>query len=546
MDALCAHGVEHIFGNPGTTENPVLDRLIDYPQIRYNVALHEGIAVGAANFYALATGQTPVVNLHVAPGLGNAIGMLYGALKAAAPMIVTAGAQDTRMRLREPLLGHDLPSIAAPVTKWSTEPRHANEMAPTMARAFQLANTAPRGPVFVALPVDVMEQETSNGAYTTPLDRITAAAPESLDALAERLIAADRPAILAGDDAADGSAFEALQRLAETLGAPVFHDGLRSRLSFPNRHPHHRGRIPFESGSIRSLLAPYDCILLLGDTFFEEIWYDSDQPFADSQQILQLTPAAARIGCKFPIQLGIAADIGASLPQLSERVGAMQTTDNKSAAASRRDTLASEHHAAKAALEERVATLRTVSPTPPAFALHEIAASCPENVIVVDESITAYGDTAAHFDFRTADSYYAGRGGGIGQGLAGALGTQVAHPDRPVLCLSGDGSAMYSAQAFWTAAHHELPIVFVILANREYRVLKHNLDIYRARFDVPSNKPYPHMDLAAPTLDFVSLAASMGVSGEHVASAGDIGPAVERAFAARAPRLIEVVIAGKG
>ena len=161
MESLRAHDVEKIFGNPGTTENPLLDSLIDYPDIDYVVALHEGVAVSAASFYSQAANKPAVVNLHVAPGLGNGIGAIYGAMKARSPLVITAGQQDTRMRMRSPLLSHDLVSMAAPVTKWSVEPSSADEIAPIMQRAFKIATEAPAGPVFVALPINVMEQELS-------------------------------------------------------------------------------------------------------------------------------------------------------------------------------------------------------------------------------------------------------------------------------------------------------------------------------------------------------------------------------------------------
>src|SRR5438045_5345406 len=132
FETLLAHGVDRIFGNPGTTESPLLDSLLDYPQLKYIVHLHEGVAVGAANFYAQASGKTAFVNLHVAPGLGNAIGMIYGALKNNSPMVVTAGQQDTRLRLRDPVLGHDLAAMAAPVTKWSVQVERADELGPIL------------------------------------------------------------------------------------------------------------------------------------------------------------------------------------------------------------------------------------------------------------------------------------------------------------------------------------------------------------------------------------------------------------------------------
>jgi benzoylformate decarboxylase len=181
----------------------------------------------------------------------------------------------------------------------------------------------------------------------------------------------------------------------------------------------------------------------------------------------------------------------------------------------------------------------------PVRALHELGQSAPDDAIIVDESITASLEVAHHFEETENGDYHGGRGGGIGQGIAGAIGVQVANPDRRVVAISGDGSAMYSIQALWTAAHHELPIIFVILSNREYRVLKHNLDIYRARFDIGSNKPYPHMDLTSPTLGFPEMASGMGVPGETVTEAGEIAEAMARARSTEGPYLIEIVISGK-
>jgi benzoylformate decarboxylase len=175
----------------------------------------------------------------------------------------------------------------------------------------------------------------------------------------------------------------------------------------------------------------------------------------------------------------------------------------------------------------------------------ELRKATPEAAVIVEESITASVDFAANFAFDTPDQYLGARGGGIGQGVAGAVGASVAHPGRPVLCVSGDGSAMYSIQALWSAAHHRLPIVFAILVNREYRVLKHNLDTYRQRFDAPSGKPYPKMDLAGPHIGFVELAAGMGVPGVRVSNPDDVAGAIAAAFAAGGPQIVEIAIESK-
>ena len=178
-------------------------------------------------------------------------------------------------------------------------------------------------------------------------------------------------------------------------------------------------------------------------------------------------------------------------------------------------------------------------------AMAEIRDALPNGTIVVDETITASIDLAKTIDFAAPGDYFSGRGGGIGQGLAGALGVAVAQPKRPVVCISGDGSAMYSIQALWTAAHMELPIVFVILVNREYRVLKHNIDVYRQKFGIASQEPYAQMDLTGPNLGFVEMAAGMGVAGTRVTKADGIRGAIEAAFKTGRPHLVEVAIEAK-
>ncbi len=305
MDALSAHGVKHIFGNPGTTENSVLDRLIDYPDVQYVTALHEGVAVCAASFYAQTTGRTGVANLHVAPGLGNGIGMIYGALRASSPVIVTAGAQDTRMRLRDPLLGHDLVAMAEPVTKWSAQPESADEIGPMLSRAFHIAHEAPCGPVFIALPNNVMEQETDIAASTRgPNRRVAGADPAAIGDLHEELAAANSPILVLGDDVARSGAFDGVVKLAETLGAPVYQEALRAQLSFPNRHPNFRGRLPLELGGIRKALAGHDLVILIGGSFFEEVWFDEGSPFPDGARVVQLERTERRLAWNFPVHLG--------------------------------------------------------------------------------------------------------------------------------------------------------------------------------------------------------------------------------------------------
>ena len=528
MESLVAHGASAIFGNPGTTENPLLDSLIDYPQLPYYVALHESVAMCAATFHAQATGRLSVVNVHVAPGLGNAIGMMYGALKACAPVLVTAGQQDTRMRLREPLLSHDLVAMARPVCKWAGEPQSADEVAPMVAEAIRIAMTPPMGPVFLSMPVNVFAAETGNTTVTAAVPaRTPPADDEDIEQLTALLARSSQPAILAGDDVTTFGGFDALIRIAERCNARVYVEGLRTHVNFPNKHSCYGGRIPFEASTISAMLAPHDLVLMIGGPFFEEIWYDDEPSIRHDKPLVRIEQSPERTRLNFTPQLTIVADIGATLEKLANRLP--------------------ERSSPAAAAHADPTEYRGWNSTPmsPFRAMHELAAALPADTVVVDESITAYPDVAAAFDFSAPHTYYAGRGGGIGQGLAGAIGVQVAHPHRTVVAISGDGSAMYSIQALWSAAHHALPVLFVILANREYRVLKHNLDIYRARFEPGTNRPYPHMDLDGPVLDFVQAAAAQGVRGMRIEQPDAIGTAVAEALASKQPAVIEIVVSGK-
>lgn len=546
MESLVAQGVRHIFGNPGTTESPLLDSLPDYPQIDYVMALHEGVAVGAASFYAQATGETAVVNLHVAPGLGNGIGALYNAMKANSPMVVTAGQQDTRMRLENPLLGHDLVAMAAPVTKWSVQIERADEIAPILRRAFKVANDAPKGPVFVSLPIDVMEQETEIAAAQP--DRLWRAAqpdPQGIAAIAALLLEAQAPVIVAGDDVSRAHGEQHLVALAEAIGAPVGFEGLRHHAPFPTAHPSYRASLPPDAAQVRKALAGADLVLLLGGPFFEDVWFAPGGHFPERARVCQIEQSPERLAYNYRLDAGVVGEMAASLTALTAAVQAGGGAAYASAAARRNQALVELRDRTKQAHRARLEKAWSREPTSMPRAMAELRAGLPDDVVIVDESITASLELAQAFDYAGFGDYFSGRGGGIGQGIAGALGVKLAMPDRPVVAVSGDGSAMYSIQALWTAAHHDLAVVFVILSNRQYRILKHNVDVWRQNFAVPTQHPYQNMDLAGPNLDFVSLAAGMGVQGVRVEKADDIAPALRTAVAANRPYVVEVAIEGK-
>ena len=547
MESLALHDCDRIFGNPGTTENPLLESLLEYPDVEYIVALHEGVAVCSAGFYAQATGRTPLANVHVAPGLGNAIGMMYGCFKARVPVVITAGQQDTRMRLRDPLLRHDLVEMAKPVVKWAVEPQSADEIGPIMRRAFQIANQHPKGPVFVALPNNVMEQETdvqasAAGSLSAPL------APDEsvLTAIATKLIAAAHPAICVGDDVAVDHAINEFLTLTKTLGAAVYTDFLLARKPIASDHSNYVRALATDAAQNRAMLADHDVIVLLGGVTMEEIWYETGSALPDDAYVYQIEADSSLLSKHRPVNEGISGDLKTLLKFLNQAILAQnndateerQADNNAKLKASQADKLASQ----TARFDQQQGLL----PMAVSEAVSVLAGILPNNIVIVDESITASADVDRAFRGINPADFFAGRGGGIGQGIAGALGTAVAMPDRPIIALSGDGSAMYSIQALWTAAHHDLNILFVILANAEYRVLKHNLDIHRQRFDAPSDQPYPHMDLTNPLLGFAEIALGMGVQGSVAVTPEEVAAGAQQYLHQSGPYLLELKIEGKG
>ena len=296
--------------------------------------------------------------------------------------------------------------------------------------------------------------------------------------------------------------------------------------------------MPFHASAIRNLLSPFDLVLLVGGQFFEEVWFDAESMIPDNVEVLQIESSAKQLEQNFSVSYGIVGHIGKTLKQLS------QSLTSSAASNSRNEKLLAigeqnEHKKSQSSISPED------SPMHPSTAASEVIKALPVDTIVVDESITSSGEVAGALNLSRPHQFYAGRGGGIGQGVAGAIGIQIAHPDKPVVCFSGDGSAMYSIQALWSASHHKLPILFVIWANREYRVLKHNLDIYRLRYDSASNNPYPHMDLEGPIIDFVALAQGHGVHAERIDDPEKIETAVKKAFESKSPTLLEITIAGK-
>jgi benzoylformate decarboxylase len=523
-----------------------LEALQNDPELDYILCLHEGVALCMAQMYANASGKTGVVNLHVAPGLGNALGMLYNAHIGKMPMVVTAGQQDSRMLVRQPILAHDLVAMAEPLTKWAVQLQHVEEIPVLLRRAFKVAQDPPRGPVFVALPSNVIEHEADlDLAQPRSSHRRTRPDPEGVAAAADLLARAASPVIICGNGVAASAAQDELVELAEALGAPVWNTLLMGALNFPTDHPQFRGELPGEYTAIRSLVGGADVVLAIGGDLFHEVFYAEGSPFPEGCQLVQLDDSPWEIGKNLPTAVGLLADPKFGLRELGDAVAAKMDDGARRGAAERRAALAARKQQESERQAQRAQKSWDSSPIGPARLMAALRASLPEDVVIYHEAITATADLLRTIPFQRPGSFFGNHGGGIGQGLPGGMGVKLANPDRPVVAIVGDGSAMYTVQSLWTAAHHGIPVVYIILNNQSYRILKFNMNRYRNAMQLEPGRPYPGMDFADPPLDFVQMARGMGVAGKRVTHPNDIEPTVREALAGGAPYLIDVVLEGR-
>ena len=538
LEILKSEGVSVMFGNPGTTELPLMDGLAREPAIHYVLALQEAVAIAAADGYAQARGGLAAVNVHVTPGLGNAMGMLYDAQKSGAPLLLTAGQHDQSFTVTEPILWADLPPIARPFVKWSTEARRLEDLPRIVRRAAKTALARPSGPVFLSLPVDVLnaERDLDLGAPTRVAPRLVGDRA-AVDEAARLLARAERPLLVAGDAVAHGDALAELVELAELCGAPVFSEGVSSTCNVPFTHPLYAGAMPRLGPLIREILMRHDLLVSVGGDLFTLSLPDDVDPMPPDLAVVHLDVDPWELGKNYPARVAIQGDPKATLPELTEALRRHAGRAGAEAAARRRAALAEAHARERAELERRAEAEAARVPIAPLALVHALARHAPADVVVVEEAVSSSAGVRTFFRCADPKSFYALRGGGIGWGLPAALGVKLALPERPVLALVGDGSAMYTIQGLWTAAHEGIAAVYVILNNASYRILKQRTRALKG-FSAADDR-YVAMDLDRPPIDFVGLARALGVPGERVDKTGDVAAALGRALASGGPYLLD-------
>jgi benzoylformate decarboxylase len=517
FDLFRTQGMTTIFGNPGSTELPML---ADFPaDFRYVLGLHEAVVVGMADGYAQASGRTSIANLHTAPGVGNAMGAIFNAQANHSPVLVTAGQQTrAQMTLQANLTNRDAIRMPHPLVKWSYEPPRAEDVPLALAHGAHLASLPPQGPVFVSLPMDDWDVEVDEPDVREAISRQVSgravADPEAVRALAERLDGAASPVLVAGPDIDASGGWEAAVALAERQRLPVWATPAPGggKLGFPEGHPNFRGVLPPAIGPVGQTLEGHDLILVVGSSIFPYYPYIPGPLLPGGAKLVAITSDPDE-AARAPMGDALVADVKLTLEALLESVpeSSRQTPEPNPGPTE----------------------IPASDPLDSSTVHSALAEVFPEDGIVVLESPASTLALRNQLRLSRPGSYYFSAGGGLGFGLPASIGVQLAQPDRPVVCVIGEGSVQYGVTAFWSAVAHDVPVTFLVMRNSEYAILKWFAE-------VESVTGAPGLDL--PELDVAAVAAGYGVSTQRAGGRDEVRDALAKALASSRPELVEVPV----
>jgi len=500
-------GMTKIFGNPGSSELPFLK---DMPaDFQYILGLHERVAAGMALGYALGTGEAAFVNLHSIASAGNGLSAVIDAHYLHAPLVVTTGQQDRRQILSEPFLVSRAVEVVRPYAKWAYEPLRPEDVPAAIARAYHLAMQPPRGPVFISIPMDDWNKPCE-AVVARKVSQSVSPDPAALDEVVRAVDASRNLALVAGSQIEEDGAWREVIALAERLNADVYGEPIAPRWAFPRSHRLFRGGLLPAQKPLADQLAGYDTVVVLGAPVFLYYAYVPGNAIAPGTKLFQITnspldSSAAQAGTS------VVGNIAAAARYIGSRVKPVERSVPARAAA---PEPAPEH------------------PMTCAYVFSVLNKLLPRDAIIAEECPSSKGDLDRYVLLEEPGSFYSVRSGILGFGLPAAVGLQLAHPNRRVVCPVGDGSAQYSIQALWSAVQCKAPVVFLVIQNGNYSALKGFRDFTKV------GKNAPGIDI--PGIDAVKIAQGYGMNAREVDRPEDLEPALKCAFAAKEPWLLSV------
>ncbi len=521
-----AHGMTTIFGNPGSTELPML---ADFPDdFTYVLGLQELPVMGMADGFAQATGRPTHVNLHTAPGVGNAVGGIFNAQANKSPLVITAGQQvRPHITIEANLTNRDAVVGPQPYVKWGHEPPRAQEVPGALARAIHLALLPPRGPVFVSIPMDDWNAEADEDRTVNAIGRAVrgrvGADPKALAHLADRLQSAANPVLIAGPDIDAAGGWDAAIALAERQRLPVWASPATggSRIGFPENHPQFLGVLPPAIGPLSQTLTDHDLLLVVGSSVFPYYPYIPGPLLPEGASLVAITSDPGE-AARAPMGEAIVGDVAGALSALVALVGES-------------DRPAPQARPAPPDPSPTSPDPGSSDPMSGSEAMAALADAWPADGIAVLESPSSTLALRNRLRLSTPGSYYFGASGGLGFGISAAVGVQLAQPGRPVVCVLGEGSAQYGITALWTAVAYKAPVTFLVLRNDEYGILK-----WFATLEQVAGAP----GLELPALDTAAVARGYGVPSVDANSREELTAALGEAIAADdGPRLVQARVA---
>ena len=510
LELLRSFGIKKVFGNPGSTELPFLS---DWPEdIDYVLALQEASAVGMADGYAQATRNAGFVNLHSAAGLGNALGNIYTAHRNHTPLVITAGQQARSiLPLQAFLYAERASEFPRAHVKFSVEPARAEDVPAAIARAYHVAMQPPCGPTFVSIPID----DWTHPAQPLPARQVSreyGPAPEAMRALATALEKSERPAFVVGPAVDRAAAVELMVRVAEKAKVSVWVSPFSARCSFPERHPQFSGFLPASPGQLSEALRSHDLVVVIGAPVFTFHVEGHASIFDGATTLYQITDDADAAAVT-PVGNSIIATMRPALAMLLELLG--------------------ETRRAMPAGRKLPPPPAAADPIPVEFLLHTLRTAMGDKAALVEEVPSHRPAMHQFMPMPGADSFYTMASGGLGFSLPASVGMALGRPERRTVCLIGDGSAMYSIQALWTAAQRKLPLTVVVINNQGYGAMRSFSQVMQVR-------NVPGLDL--PGIDFVKIAEGHGCQAARVNRAAELAPALKHALAHDGTSLVEVIV----
>jgi benzoylformate decarboxylase len=510
LDLLRAFGIKKVFGNPGSTELPFLS---DWPDdIDYVLGLQEASVIGMADGYAQATRNAGFVNLHSAAGVGNALGNVYTAHRNQTPLVITAGQQARSiLPLQAFLYAERASEFPRPYVKFSIEPARAEDVPAAIARAYYVAMQPPCGPTFVSVPIDDWTHQTQP-LEARSVSREIGPDPDAMKALVAALSKSGRPALVVGPAVDRAQAVELMVSVAEKTKAAVWASPFSARCSFPERHPQFAGFLHASPAQLSDALRDHNLIVVIGAPVFTFHVEGHASIFDGEATIFQITddPTAA---AATPVGTSIVASMKPALAMLLDLLPQTE----------------------RALAKGRILPPAPVAgdPIPVEFLLHTLSAAMPDGAVLVEEAPSHRPAMQKFMPMRGQDSFYTMASGGLGFSLPAAVGMALGRPGVRTVCLIGDGSAMYSIQALWTAAQRKLPLTIVVINNAGYGAMRSFSQVMQVRY-------VPGLDL--PGIDFVKMAQGLGCDAVRVSKASELASALQRGLAYDGTSLIEVIV----